>query len=135
MCTLQSSSFADECLAQLPPKERAACESKYARMAASDSVEVAAGLSLLLNPVSDWAKHPDLKSVRKIGSGRHRLYFTGEHEDCTFTLVFMLVHKRKEDDTPNTKPFQDRVLKALRDPQKRIVVPPASKNALETNPE
>lgn len=124
MCVLRINAVADAVLSGLPQSEREACEKKYATMAEADSVETANGLSLLMRSVSDWSQIEELKSVRKIKSGRHRLYFVGRHTDCQYTIVFMLANKRDEDDTPGKPSFQEGVLKALRAPAQRIIPKP-----------
>ena len=134
MCILQSNAAADMLLESLPAKERTACERKYALLAGEDSVEVPNGLWKLMHPVSDWSANDTLRSVRKVKSGRHRLYFVGRHTDCQYTLVYLLVNKRDEDDTPGDATFQNRVLKALSNDAPRRLIAPPDPNDGEENP-
>lgn len=131
MCILQSNAIADALLQSLSAKERAACERKYALLAGEDSVEVPNGLWKLMHPVSDWATNDVLRGVRKVKSGRHRLYFIGWHTDCQYTLVYLLVNKRDEGDTPGDTAFQNRVLLALSDDEPcRVIAAPDVENEL-----
>lgn len=46
----------------------------------------------------------DLKDVRKIRIGRHRVYFTGFHTQCSYTGIYIKLNKKKgvdDEDDPN----------------------------------
>ena len=70
---------------------------------------------MLYKPVDVWQKHPKLSIVRKYRAGRHRFYFIGEHTDCNYTVIYVLVSKRNEDDRPEENNFQKKLIRALSD--------------------
>jgi hypothetical protein len=83
------------------------------RLPADDSLTVKGGFELRLDYVDDWAKHPQLRHVRKYRLGRHRAYIKGRHTECNYVLVWLLQFKDDRTDRPGAKSFQNIILRAL----------------------
>jgi len=126
VCLMLSSSIADEGFNEMGIKDKARYEKKLAILAAHDDLNNANGLWGLIknNSIDDWAKMDGLKGIRKYGNGKHRIYISGRYTDCRYKACFVLAHKRKEDDNPESARYRNRVLAGLRDANERLLPVP-----------
>ena len=124
MCLLQSNSVADEGFDKLRRIGEPNHERQLARLAAEDNTHQANGLGLRLPVIKDWQGKPGLCDVKKRRCGSHRVYIVGRHTDCKYTVIYVMVNKRKEDDTPEDKQFQNKLLRALENEGVRTIEPP-----------
>ncbi len=114
MCLLLSNATADRGFATL--KQSGDDKDYIARLvqhASEDSVDSAGGLHQLLQPLLSWQHDPELRRVRKVRIGRHRFYVTGQHTDCTYTICYIKIHKRAEENREEDSSFQSQILAAL----------------------
>jgi len=56
---------------------------------------------------------PELREIRKKTIGRHRLYFTGFHKQCSYHAFYLKVNKRTGVDDDDNKIFQNKLYSAL----------------------
>lgn len=110
MCSALSSPSADECLSELDRKARAKLEERIADFAADANPEKAGALDRA--PMHDM---PDeLRGVKKQRVGRHRVYYTGHHAECSYTLHYVKLNKKDDVDPEHDKAFQGKLAKALK---------------------
>jgi len=55
----------------------------------------------------------DLKDVRKITIGRHRIYFTGHHSRCSYDVIYIKKFKKTGVDDDDDRNFQKKLKLAL----------------------
>ena len=124
MCSLSSNKLCDEELKMLGHSQAKKFEDTLSRLAADDSIERADGLDGTLDPITSWLHDPVLCSLRKKRMGRHRAYISGHHSQCHYRLFYMKMNKKEEKDREEEKAFQSKILKALSQPETRILAPP-----------
>lgn len=127
MCSIWETQTARVVREALPKKDKAGIVRRLNQMAGLDSVNLAAGLELILHDgrVDDWSdpnnpRIKPLKNLRKYQYGRHRLYIAGRNTDCRFDLIYILSFKTTKDDNPGGKAFQKRVISALASPHSEL---------------
>jgi len=114
VCLLLSNAMADQGFAML--KQSGDDKDYIARLvqhALEDSVTKAAGLHQLLEPLLSWQHDPELRRVRKVRIGRHRFYITGQHTECSYTVCYVKIHKRDEENREEDPRFQSQIFAAL----------------------
>jgi hypothetical protein len=117
VCLVNSTPLADEALAQLVRSGERQWEDTLARWADDDNVERVGAFGATLYAESwntDNKEHLNaLKHVQKRHMGRHRIYVTGHHSRCEYTLWYIKINKRKGVDEEKDKAFRKRILAAL----------------------
>jgi hypothetical protein len=112
MCELLLSPTTNERLHAFRGANRDKIEKRLLELAGDDNVNQQNGMGQMLDSVDHWSKL-DISHIRKLRIGRHRFYVEGKHTDCKYIVQEMLVFKRDQDDTPEKKPFQSMIRKAL----------------------
>jgi hypothetical protein len=68
------------------------------------------------NPALIMKRMPDdLKDVRKITIGRHRVYFTGHNTQCSYTAIYVKLYKKTGVDDEDDPRHQKQLVKATLD--------------------
>ena len=124
MCLLLSNPTANKSIVEICRLGQSNLVHDIARMADEDTVEEGKALGSKLKNVSDWSSL-EISNVKKYRRGRHRFYIVGNHTQCQYKVVFVLVNKREEDDKPDDKRFQNKIARAVMDDSYlRIIEPP-----------
>lgn len=124
MCSLSSNKLCDEELKMLGRNQARKHEEELTRLASEDSIASPDGLHGTLEPILSWLHDDELRGLRKKRLGRHRAFFAGHHTGCHYQLFYLKMHKKEEADREEDKAFQSKILKALIQPETRILVPP-----------
>lgn len=127
MCKLLISPTANERLDSFRGKNRVKIEKRLLELAGDDNVSQQNGMGKKLYPIDHWSGL-DISHIRKLKIGSHRYYVEGRHTDCKYIVQEMLVFKREEEDVPWTKPYQNRIRKALAPIENCVVVEPENEN-------
>lgn len=65
----------------------------------------------------------DLKALRKIQIGRHRIYFTGHCNQCSYKTILIKLFKKSDKDQEDSRHFQKKLQVALKeDSMKNICI-------------
>lgn len=64
---------------------------------------------------------PDLRGIRKQRVGRHRVFYTGHHSQCSYDVFFVKKFKKNDKEHEGSKRFQNRLRQALSDPSIRRI--------------
>ena len=115
MCELRSNESGNEGLDQLRKSGETKFVKKLVKLANDDSVTAQNGLSLFLEPILSWQHDPNLRQVRKYRIGNHRVYVLGQHTDCRYTLVYVKVNKRANENREEWPEFKNKILRSLRE--------------------
>lgn len=73
---------------------------------------------------------PELREIRKKTIGRHRLYFTGFHKQCSYHAFYLKVNKRKGVDDDDNKIFQNKLHRALDNSEVSILPAPTQNQTI-----
>lgn len=115
MCSITINKTADDILTALNENERKMIETRLINFAQQASVQMRGGLD-----IAPMKRMPDdLKLARKKRIGRHRVYYTGFHTQCSYETFFIKVNKRKGVNDEDDRGFQRALLRAIDDPQYR----------------
>lgn len=63
----------------------------------------------------------DLRNIRKITIGRHRVYFTGHHTQCSYTAFYIKMFKRSGENDEDNQRFQRILGFAIYEPPIRTI--------------
>lgn len=115
MCSISLNSVADSQLNDLERSGRSGdktmIETRLFRFAADANTDTPGALD---RPASHMTRMPtDLRDIRKITIGRHRVYFTGHHSKCSYSAIYVKKFKRTGVDDEDTKKFQNKLKLAL----------------------
>lgn len=123
VCSLTFNTTAEEQLARLERSaDRDFVEGRLKDYAFEASVEIAGALD---NPTCHMKGMPqDLKDIRKVKVGRHRVYFTGHHSKCTYDIRFIKVHKKDDKLEENRRSFQETLKRMIDAPVVRELKQP-----------
>lgn len=55
----------------------------------------------------------ELDNVKKKRIGRHRIYYTGHHSQCSYTAIYIKMFKKSDVNREDDKKFQKTLIKAL----------------------
>lgn len=78
--------------------------------------------SILDSPQCNTRRMPrDLKNVRKISIGRHRIYFTGHHTQCSYKAFYIKMFKRSGENDEDDRRFQNILGSAICEPPRRTI--------------
>lgn len=99
MCSLTINNPADEILKSLNNKNVNMIESRMISSAQDSKVQKRGVLD-----VAPMKRTPaDLREMRKKEIGRHRVYYTGHHTNCTYQIIYVKINKKsgvQDDDDP-----------------------------------
>lgn len=124
MCSIWCTRTADDGFADIRRSgDDADYEGRLALLASEDSATQRKGLELQLKSLTSWHQHQTLRSVRKYRMGHRRFYIRGRHTDCRYTVCYIKVFKRTEENQEETPSFQSKVLRALSTGETRRLQP------------
>lgn len=66
----------------------------------------------------------DLQKVKKHRVGRHRVYYTGNHTQCSYRAFYVKANKKSDKDQEGSKRFQKKLGRALDDEPYHLIPPP-----------
>lgn len=123
MCELWSNSTADQHFVELLKGSggEKLIEQRLIRLAGEATLTRAEGLELGLERLKDWFHDPQLRTVRKITIGRHRIYVQGRHSECRFIVRYIKQFKKTGVDEEQTDRFKNRIFRALKEPSTRML--------------
>ena len=109
-CQLHIRKAANDALQRLPQRDARLCVDHMTRLAADESCP----LDL---PQRHIKRLPDdLRQIRKLKKGRHRLYYTGHATQCNYFLCHLKTFKRSGVEDDDSMEFQNRLRAALSAP-------------------
>lgn len=77
---------------------------------------------------------PALRDVRKERIGRHRIYYTGHHNQCSYRAFYIKTFKKDDVDTERDKAFQERLKRVLSKPSTHQITREDEKSVIEIKP-
>ena len=70
----------------------------------------------------------ELKHIKKYRYGRHRVYFSGHHSECSYAVWYVKMFKKSDVDAEAERSFHDKLRRALGEAQRALADPsPAAK--------
>jgi hypothetical protein len=120
VCSISTSRIADELLAAL---ERAGDRQMIERRLYNFAKEADLQTPAMLDKSQTHMRRmpQDLKNVRKITIGRHRIYYIGHHTQCSYKVFYIKKFKQSGKDDDDDKRFQKILAKAALEPRKRVI--------------
>ncbi len=110
MCSITTNVTVDKQLKELERSgNREMIERRLIEFAKEASPERSGGLDVA--GMKDFPN--DLRQVRKKQIGRHRVYFTGHHKQCSYHVFYIKEFKRTGVDDDSTQKFQDKLRRVL----------------------
>ena len=105
MCSISTNSIADNQLDELGRSDdKDMIEARLYNFAKESTVEKP---SMLDSTKCHIRRMPrDLRNIRKITIGRHRVYFTGHHTQCSYTAFYIKMFKRSGENDEDNQRFQ-----------------------------
>lgn len=78
--------------------------------------------SILDAPKHHMRRMPtDLKNIRKIQIGRHRIYYTGHHTQCSYFAFYVKLFKQSGKNDEDGRQFQKMLTSATLEPSTRTI--------------
>ena len=116
MCSITINKTADDILARQSEKDRRMIERRLVQFAQDASVSVKGALDTIA-PMTRMSG--DLKQARKKTIGRHRVYYTGFHTQCSYRAFFVKPFKKAGVDDEDDPRFQNTLFRAMDDREYR----------------
>ena len=113
MCSISTNATFDEAASGLGRKDRNMIESRLAIFADDADVGKPGGLDSPTNRVKRF--RDELSNVRKLTVGRHRIYYTGHHNQCSYFAFCIKPFKKTGVDDEDDPKFQRFLQRALGD--------------------
>lgn len=86
-------------------------EQRILRLAGDADIETAGALDRI---APDRRMPPDLRGARRIRVGRHRVYYTGHHTQCSYTMFYVKIYKKSGVDDEDDPRHQRQLAKAIK---------------------
>ena len=120
MCSISTNSIADNQLSELEQsKDKTMIERRLFNFAKESDIKTP---SILDSSQCHMRRMPeDLKNIRKIRIGRHRVYFTGYHTQCSYNVFYIKTFKQSGKNDEDDKRFQDILGSAINAPSFRTI--------------
>lgn len=120
MCSISTNKTTDKQLCELERSgNREMIEKRLYNFAKESSVQCPA---ILDAPQCHIRRMPDdLRDIRKITIGRHRIYFIGHHTQCSYKVFYIKAFKQSGKNDEDSRRFQGILKTATCDPPKRII--------------
>lgn len=116
MCSISTNRTVDQELQQLERSDdRRMIEQRLFRFADEANATQMGVLDSLINSMRRMPD--DLKDIRKIRIGRHRVYYTGYHTQCSYHTFYIKSFKKTGVNDEDDKRFQDKLRRALTEPK------------------
>jgi hypothetical protein len=111
VCSIDINKTADGVLARQSDKDKNMIERRLVQFAREASIDVRSGLDIA--PIKRMP--PNLREARKITIGRHRVYYTGHHTQCSYTTFFIKEFKKTGVNDEDDIRFQKILIRAIGD--------------------
>lgn len=121
MCSLKFNQTFDEVITELRSDGKM-IEGKLKRMAFEANPTMPGLLDALDNHIKRMPD--DLKDIRKRTIGRHRIFYTGHHTQCSYTFFYLKSFKKTGVDDEDDSSFQEKLKKALCSQNSRVLEEP-----------
>ncbi len=124
MCSIATNTTADQQLTSLKSSgDDTLIENKLRDFAGNSNVRQSGILDLPKYHLRDMPN--DLKHIRRIRAGRHRVFYTGYHTHCAYNVFYIKEFKKKGVNDEHDSHFH-KVLKNVVDdpPTARVIRPP-----------
>jgi hypothetical protein len=123
VCSISTNATMDEQLTDLERShDRDMVERRLFQFASEANVENSGGLD---DPTLVMKRMPEeLRDVRKIRIGRHRVYFTGSHRQCSYRAFYIKAFKKTGVSDEDDPKHQRKLGAALREPATRALETP-----------
>lgn len=122
MCSITINATVEEQLIGIGRRDKDMVEGRLGRMAGEANVNSSGGLD---TPDTHMRRMPAaLRDARKKRIGRHRVYYTGFHVQCTYRSFYIKANKKDDVDREDDRSFQDILIRALADPPVRTLPDP-----------
>lgn len=120
MCSISVNSTVDQQLNDLERSDdKIMVEDRLFTFANEANIGIPGALD---NPSNHMKRMPsDLKGIRKIRIGRHRIYFTGHCNQCSYRTFYIKKFKTSGKNDEDTKKFQERLRRILQEPSTREI--------------
>lgn len=120
MCSIMTNATVDETLTELEcSDDRRMIEVRLFEFANNANIDNPGGLDTPNHIMRRMPK--DLKDIRKLTIGRHRIFFTGHHKKCTYKVFYIKEFKKTGVKEEDDKPFQKILRSALSEPSSRQI--------------
>jgi hypothetical protein len=113
VCSLLTNGTADSQLDSLPKKHKEAIEKKFSEFAGDSTLSKPGILDSPANHLHGLP--PDLKDVRRMHAGRHRVFYKGFFSQCSFTLFYVKMFKKTGVNDENDSAFHKMLKRAASD--------------------
>ena len=124
MCSISKNATVDEQLSELErSSDREMIERRLFNFAQEANIEDPGALDN--NSCHMKRMSADLRQVRKKRIGRHRIFFTGHHTNCTYRVVYIKAFKKNGVDAEDDKRFQNKLIRILGESENRIISLPS----------
>nr|CBX30590.1 unknown protein [uncultured Desulfobacterium sp.] len=125
MCSISVNSITDEQLQMLEHSgDKNMIEKRLYEYAKEANIQTPSTLDL---PKCHMSRMPsDLKDIRKVRIGRHRVYFTGYHTECSYNVFYIKKFKRSGQNDEDNRQFQKILAASNCEPHVRIIEKPKS---------
>lgn len=115
MCSISANRTVDGQLEELKrSNDRRMIEERLYNFANEANIEQPGPLDA---PARKMKRMPeDLRDVRKIRVGRHRIYYTGYHKQCSYSTIYIKRYKKSGVDDEDDKRFHNKLRGVLGEP-------------------
>ncbi len=115
MCSIATNATADQQLTSLKSSgDEKRIEKKLREFAGDSTVEKRGILDLPANHLHGMPS--DLRHIRRIRAGRHRVFYTGHHTQCAYSVFFIKLFKKTGVDDELERRFHNVLRVAVDDP-------------------
>lgn len=122
MCSIGTNSTADQQLTSLGDKKQ--IEKKLLNFADDSDIGRPGYLD---QPVHHLRGMPqELRHIRRLRSGRHRIFYTGDFNQCSYNVFFVKLFKKKGTEDEHDPQFHKTLGRVVDDPQVRTIPEPES---------
>ena len=122
MCSITTNATVDSQLKQIGRSDTRMVEKRLSKMAGEANTTTSGGLDTLDTHMMRMPA--ELREARKKRIGRHRVYYIGHHQQCSYRCFYIKVNKKKGVDDEDDASFQEKLKSALTDPTSRTLQDP-----------
>ena len=128
MCSISINATVDAQFGILDSKKRTKLKKRLFLLADEAGIDESGALD---DPSCHIRRMPsELRKIRKKTFGRHRLYYTGFHKQCSYNVFYLKANKKTGVDDDDSKTFQKKLRRALNDTEIFVLPDPTQKQTL-----
>jgi hypothetical protein len=112
MCSISTNPTANDQLEKLErSNDKNMIERRLSKFAEDSDINKS---DILDEPKNHMKRMPlELKDVKKIQIGRHRVYYTGHHTKCSYLVFYIKQFKKSDKNKEDDKKFQNKLIRFL----------------------